>query len=192
MKETSDATIDETIDKTIRRVEQLYVTLTGARPPNPNGHSIAFPPEVDPAVHVQEQLDRMVAAVEQLVPQAPWQPRSDGRTAEGPAWMPHANVWAQDEDIIVLAVDVPGVPRDQIRIRVEPHALTVTGRRPTPWMRPPQGLPMTDAPLGAFQRVFPFPSPIARERVGARLDDGVLTIRVHARTRPEPSQISIS
>jgi HSP20 family molecular chaperone IbpA len=40
-------------------------------------------------------------------------------------------------------------------------------------------------------RSFPLAVRVAPEHVSARLDDGVLTVRLHANARAEPSQIPI-
>ena len=61
-----------------------------------------------------------------------------------------------------------------------------------PWARLPKSIHGCDAPLGAFARTFQLASRVDPKQVGVRLDDGVLTVRVYANTRPEPSQIPIS
>jgi HSP20 family protein len=166
-----------TIDETIERIEQLYTTLTGA-PPRPATHQAPIPPEKDPATHVQEQLGRMVSAIDGVVP----------RTA--PAWTPRAVAWTQDEDLWI-AVDVPGVSRDSVQIRVEGSSIVVAGRRAMPWSRLPKGILGCDAPLGAFARTFQLATRIDPKQLSARLDDGVLTVRIYANARPEPTQIPI-
>jgi HSP20 family molecular chaperone IbpA len=115
------------IDETIARVEQLYMTLTGRRPPPSDGHAAPIPPESDPLVHVEEQLARLMTSIEQLAP------------VTSRPWIPRAIVW-RDDSGIAIAIDVPRVPR---------------------------------------------------EHVSARLDDGVLTIRIANSSRSEPSQIPI-
>lgn len=167
-----NATIDETID----RVEQLYRALTGSRPPT--GRHTVIPPEADPVGHVQEQLGRMVTLVERFVPGAP------------PQWMPQAMVWTHDSDLL-FAVDIPGVLASDIEVRVEPAAITVRGLRRPPWAHPPKSVAFSDVALGTFARSFPLAVRIAPDHVSARLDDGVLTVRLHASTRAEPSQIPI-
>lgn len=59
--------MNATIDESIARVERLYTTITGRRPPQQHGMA-PIPPERDPFVHVEEQLERLVSAIEQLVP----------------------------------------------------------------------------------------------------------------------------
>jgi HSP20 family molecular chaperone IbpA len=99
-----------TIDETIERVEQLYVMLTGHRPPFRNGHGVPIPPEVDPAAHIQDQLGRMVSALEHLMPPAPVQPR--------------VAVWNRGGDIVITA-EASGVEREQISAALDNGVLTV-------------------------------------------------------------------
>jgi HSP20 family molecular chaperone IbpA len=167
-----NATIDETID----RVEQLYRALTGNRPPT--GRHTVIPPEADPVGHVQEQLGHMMSLVERVMPDVP------------PQWMPHATVWVHDSDLL-FALDVPGVLARDCEIRVEPTAVVVRGLRRPPWAHPPKTVAHCDLPLGTFARSFPLATRVAPDHVSARLDDGVLTVRVHAVARVEPSQIPI-
>lgn len=173
----TNATIDEAID----RVEQLYTTLTGARPPHVNGHSAPIPPESDPLVHVEEQFARMMAVVAQLVPGA--------RPAV--TWTPRAAVW-RDEDGLALAIEIPGMTREQIRIDVDRGVLTVSGDRQPPWARARgvRSVDGCDAGFGSFSRSFALPVPVASEHVNARLDQGVLTIRIST-VRGDASQIQI-
>jgi HSP20 family protein len=170
-----------TIDETIERVEHLYTALTGLRPPT-TGRRAPIPPETDPILHVQDQLCAMVDAVERIVPSS---------ASSAPAWVPRALAWVHESDL-VLAIDVPGVLARDLQIRVEPFALVVSGRRRAPWARTPQAVPACDAPLGTFARSFPLPGRVGADQIGARLDDGVLTIRVRPTPRTEPSQIPIT
>jgi HSP20 family protein len=169
-----------TIEETIDRVERLYTTLTGKRPPPPNGPRMPLSRETDPIAHVQDQLGRMVTAVEGLVP----------GTVAGSVWVPRTSVWFEERDV-VFALDVPGVSGNEVQIRVEPQMIAVTGQRLRPWPQPPRTIRSCETPIGAFARSFPLEAPIAPDRVSARIDDGGLTIRIHSEPRTEPSQISI-
>jgi HSP20 family molecular chaperone IbpA len=164
------------IEETIERVEQLYTTLTGTRPPAPNGHRTAFPPEIDPVVHVQEQLGRLVVTLERVLPLS--------TTA---TWVPRASVWNHEGDP-VFAIDIPGVTREQVYVRVDPTSFTVVGRR----QPPVRTLAACDASFGPFARTFELGRRVTPEQVSAHLhEDGVLTIRVHSSTKAQPSNISI-
>lgn len=172
--------MQSTIDETIERVEQLYATLTGQRAPHPNGGSVPIPPETDPLLHVQEQLGRMVSAAEQLF----------ARSMPQPAWTPHAVAW-RDDGGLTIALDVPGVARDQLQIRVDGGSITVSGQRRPPWSEATRSVDACDTPLGMFTRSFWLGAQLAPEHVTARLADGVLAIRITATERGEASQIPI-
>ena len=172
--------MNATIDETLESVERLYTSLTGTRPPATTTPIAALPPEVDPIVHVEQQLARMLAAVESLAPAA----------TPVPEWVPRAVAWTKDGEL-VLSIDVPGVARDDVRIRVQPLALTVSGKRRVPWPQAPRSVVSCDVPLGTFSRSFPLAAGVGPEQVSARLADGTLIVRVHAGARAEASQISI-
>jgi HSP20 family protein len=171
--------MNATIEETIERVEQLYTTLTGTRPPRVNGNNAPIPPESDPMVYVEEQLARMVAAIEQVVPAA----------APTPTWTPRAVAWTEESGV-VLALDVPGVPREQIQIAVDGRMLVVSGQRPAPAGRMMHAITACEVPFGAFTRSFVLATPVVPAHVSARLEQGVLTIRVSS-VRGEASQIPI-
>jgi len=170
--------MNATVDETLERVEQLYTAITGTRAPVTNDRRAAFPPEIDPIVHVEHQLERMIASVESLVPvPTPWSPR--------------ATMWREDEDIII-AVDVPGVPRENVRVQVEQNAVVVIGRRVAAWGRGPRKPADGDTQVGTFARSFALAAPLAPEQLSARLDNGVLTIRLRGGARQRASQVSVT
>jgi HSP20 family molecular chaperone IbpA len=170
--------MNATVDETLERVEQLYTAITGTRPPMTNEHRAAFPPELDPVVHVEHQLERMVAAVESVVPvPSPWRPR--------------ATMWREDEDIMI-SIDVPGVSRDNVRVQVEQGSIVVIGRRHATWGRNPRKGAEGDTPVGTFARSFPLSAALAPEQLTARLESGVLLIRVRGGARQRPSQVSVT
>jgi HSP20 family molecular chaperone IbpA len=160
------------IEQTIERVESLFTAITGRRPQDVEERRAAFPPEIDPVVHVEQQVARMLSAFEQLVARS-----------RAPQWMPHA-VALQDEHGLVFVVEVPGVAREQIEIGVAGTTLTVTGYRPPP-VRDMRG------PWGTFTRSFPLPAHVSPEQVSSHLENGVLTLRI-GQKRGTTSQSSVT
>jgi HSP20 family protein len=172
------------IEETIGRVEQLYAAITGHQPPDVNGGVRRIPPETDPGRHVEEQLGRLLAAVET---------RFTPGAAPSPVWQPRTIAW-QDELAYELAIDVPGVAREQIELRLEGPMLVVRGQRQPPWGdRDLPGVPdACEAPLGVFTRAFPLPERVEPARISARLEAGVLRIMIARGATAEPSQIAIT
>lgn len=173
--------MNPTIDQTIERVEQLYWMITGTRPPRVSNSIAPIPPESDPVVHVEEQLERLAAALENVVPSQ----------RGSVAWTPRSVAW-RDDDGIALAVDLPGITREQISINVDKQVITISGQRHMPWTRarPARSVDTCDVPFGSFSRSFVFASQLKPEHVSARFDQGVLTLFVGSK-QGEPSQLPI-
>src|SRR5687767_2222737 len=93
-------------------------------------------------------IEETIERVEQLYTTLTGLPK-----ASPPAWMPRAVAWSQDDDLLI-AVDVPGVSREHLTIRVEASAIIVAGRRAMPWSSLPKSILGCDAPLGPFARTF--------------------------------------
>jgi HSP20 family protein len=101
----------------------------------------------------------------------------------GSAFMPAADVIVSPEDVIVH-MDVPGVPKDNLEIEIENDVLTVRGERPYPygeqdertWQR-------IERSFGRFERDLRVPRGLDADAIEASLADGVLTLRV---PKPEP------
>jgi HSP20 family protein len=165
------------IEATIDRVEQLYVTVTGRRPPP--AHVAPIPPESDLGRLVDDQLDRLAALLE----------RTAASTTEvARAWQPRACAWRED-DALVLAIDVPGVTREELEVRLDDRVLVVRGRRTPPWRD--RRVEACESPVGMFVRAFPLPMRVEAEHVIARLEAGVLHVRIAPTLVAEPSQIPI-
>jgi HSP20 family protein len=94
-----------------------------------------------------------------------------------PAWHPLADV-CETPDAIVVQVELPGVLRDEIDIRAEPHALTVKGQRRSTASSRVEGYLRMERSHGPFQRTFHLADAVVPADVSAELIDGVLRIRM--------------
>jgi HSP20 family protein len=130
-----------------------------------------IPVERDPTRFVEEQVDRLLTM---LSPSAP--------EMEVP-WTPPVSVWENDREFVV-SVDVAGVSRNDVDVKVQGDRLTISGRRRTPYTDDHR-LRASERPFGAFQRTVLLP-PVVRRREGregnvpidARIRDGELEITV--------------
>ena len=83
-----------------------------------------------------------------------------------------------------LLVELPGVPRDTLRVRLDGTRLTVSGEKPkipgsqpgSPARREGAAPRVAERDTGAFTREFLVPFQVRPERIEAKLEDGVLTI----------------
>ena len=157
------------VDEAIAGVERLYQALTGTPPPPVEEPYAPIPVEKDAAEVVTERLDRLL---DELGPRAGQQ--APGTVAE-PEWSPPLTVWENGEGLLLL-VEVPGVQRHDLRLADEGDSLTIQGRRTErgDGMR----LRMNERPLGPFRRRIILPRGSGGGNVSARLQDGVLEIRI--------------
>lgn len=157
----------ETVDVTIRKVENLYTTLTGRRPPAMEEKPEApIATERNPVLRAEEQLERLLGALRSLpVPMSP-------------VLVPGLRVWENDHDTLYV-LDMPGVEKDSIEVAVAPGAIVVSARRAVPgrngggeW-RPV----FADTTAVEFQRVIPLAQPLPEDGITATLNNGLLEIR---------------
>lgn len=125
------------------------------------------------------------------------QTRNDHRTpANAPsehgdtrAMLPRVDVIEDDAGITLLA-DVPGVPKDQLDLRIEGDTLTFEGAI----------APLTPGQLEAvhaevrvprYRRAFTLSRELDASQVSANLKDGVLTLRIPKQAHAQPRRITV-
>ena len=105
------------------------------------------------------------------------------------AVLPRVDVY-EDESGITLLADMPGVPRDQLELKVEGDTLLVEGT-----VRPlmPEGLEAVYAEVRVprFRRSFTLSRELDSQRIAANLKDGVLTLRIPKAEHAQPRRISV-
>jgi HSP20 family molecular chaperone IbpA len=101
---------------------------------------------------------------------------------------PPATITA-NEDGYVLAIDLPGVRKEDLTIAFENAELTITGRRSH---YPANAkLVFSESAPGEFRRVFELDPAIDATRITARLEDGVLTLSLPKAEQAKPRRIEI-
>ncbi len=108
-------------------------------------------------------------------------------------WSPRVDIYELDDAFIVNA-ELPGVEEDQVEIRIEGRIMTITGQRPSPSSDAPGEISryhIMENSYGPFRRDFSLPDDIDKEGITARLQDGLLQIRLPKHTPPPGRQIRI-
>ncbi|MER3415423.1 MAG: molecular chaperone Hsp20 [Gemmataceae bacterium] len=103
---------------------------------------------------------------------------------------PAVNVW-EDDEYVYAEAELPGLNLEDLEIYVTGgDQLTIKGNRPAPatdkgvWHR-------QERPFGAFQRSLTLPVPVDPEKVEARLEHGVLTIKMAKSQEVKPRRIPV-
>src|SRR5438132_666969 len=116
---------------------------------------------------------------------------ADGRSDERDtrAIRPLVDV-VEDDTGITLFADLPGVPRDQLELKVEGDTLQIEGRVA---QATPEGLEATyaEVQLSRYRRAFRLGKEFNAEQIDANLKDGVLKLRIPKHAHAQPRRISI-
>ncbi len=105
------------------------------------------------------------------------------------ALMPPVDV-IEDRTGITLRADLPGVPKEKLKLQVETGTLTIEGDVS---IATPEGMEATyaEVDLPRFRRVFTLSKELDIGKVSAELKHGVLTLRIPKAADAQPRRIDI-
>lgn len=170
------------LDDAVVQVERLYRAVVGSEPPADLPHT-EIPPERDPGVFLNTQVERLLDALTNAAQPA----------RAVPTWAPAATI-AEEVDAFVIDLDVPGIPREGIGITVAAGMIEVTGERKVSNDLKQRQIRVSERPLGIFRRVLALPPECDISAVSAQLTHGVLSIRVPRARSAEtsPRQVKVA
>jgi HSP20 family protein len=90
-----------------------------------------------------------------------------------------------------VILEMPGVEKDNVNVRVEEGVLFVEGRLDLSKYRGLQPL-YTEYNIGNYARTFRLSNAIDQDRIGAELKDGVLSLTLPKAERAKPRTIQVS
>ena len=98
---------------------------------------------------------------------------------------------SEDDTGITLLADLPGVPREQLELRVEADTLHIEGSVDA---AAPENLEAVHAEvrLPRYRRAFTLSRELDASRIEAQLKDGVLRLRIPKQAHAQPRRIEIS
>lgn len=104
--------------------------------------------------------------------------------------MPAVDVF-EDSSGITLLADMPGVPREQLELKVEGESLQIEGGVQP---RTPDGLEAIYAELRVprYRRSFTLSRELDTARIEATLKDGVLMLRIPKQAHAQPRKIPVA
>lgn len=97
----------------------------------------------------------------------------------------------EDAGGITLLADMPGVPREQLELKVEGDTLLLEG---TVQARLPEGLEpiYAEVRVPRYRRSFTLSRELDTSRIEATLKDGVLTLRIPKQAHAQPRRIAVT
>ena len=132
---------------------------------------------------VQDRMNRLFS-------QAYGRPADDDVMSRGD-WLPPVDIFQAATGELVMKVEVPGIRKDDIDIRVENNTLTVRGERKLESEVQQEQYHRIERTYGTFVRTFALPNQVATDQVRADYRDGVLTVTLPIREEAKPKQIQV-
>ncbi len=114
--------------------------------------------------------------------------RNDDR--QQAALLPPVDV-TEDSGGITMLVDMPGVPRDRLNLRIDGDQLDIEGEFALPV---PQGMTASHVEVGLsrYRRSFTLSKELDADKVSAELNQGVLRVRIPKAAHAQPRKISVN
>ncbi len=91
-------------------------------------------------------------------------------------------------DALTVVVDLPGVGKDSVDVRVEENVLTIKGNAD---YEPPANLLLGEFSLQGYYRQFQLSDEVNQSRISAESKNGVLTIHLPKAEKSKPKQIRV-
>jgi len=105
-------------------------------------------------------------------------------------FVPAVDVY-EDAQKLVLKLEVPGIRREDLDIKVEGRTLIVKGERKFESDEKEENFHRIERRYGSFMRSFTLPSSVNTDEISATSQDGVLTISLAKKPEAKPKQIAV-
>jgi len=105
-------------------------------------------------------------------------------------FVPTADIY-EDRDALKVVLEMPGVEKGNVDVRVEEGVLFVEGRLDLAKYRGLQPL-YTEYNIGNYSRSFRLSNAIDQDKIGAELKDGVLSLTLPKAEKAKPRTIQVS
>jgi HSP20 family protein len=138
----------------------------------------------DPIADLMSLKDRMNRLLESVLV------RGEFPKVDAAGWSPAVDL-REDREAYVLAAELPGVRREDIRIRIEGGLLTLEGERPPDQEGRSADHLRIERSYGPFLRRLPLPGAVDEEKVTARFDHGVLEVFLPKSTGARAHPLSV-
>ena len=103
---------------------------------------------------------------------------------------PETNIYVVNDKFVIVS-NLPGVPRENIKIEIADNELSFIGRAPSNFETPSCDFYIKEFRLGTYYRKFVLSDSIEVENIGANFENGQLTIILPKRKKREKQEIII-
>jgi HSP20 family molecular chaperone IbpA len=115
--------------------------------------------------------------------------RQQESTVPARAFLPPTDIF-ESGDVLTIVMEMPGVDRKDVEVKVEDDILNVEGRLDFSKYEGMQPV-YTEYNVGHYRRSFSLSSKIDQDRISAQMQDGVLTLLLPKAEEAKPRRISV-
>jgi HSP20 family molecular chaperone IbpA len=115
--------------------------------------------------------------------------KKDETTIPARVFLPTTDIY-ETQDALTVILEIPGVERTNVEVRVEEGVLNVEGRLDLSKYKGLQPL-YTEYNIGNYARSFQLSSKIDQNKIGAELKDGVLSLTLPKVQEAKPRTIQV-
>lgn len=116
-------------------------------------------------------------------------PSQQEKTIPARFYVPATDIF-ESTDALKIAMEVPGVTKDAVNVKIENNVLSVEARIDTANYDGLEPL-YTEYPIGHFARSFTLPGQVDQETIAAHLENGVLILTLNKRQESKPRRIEV-
>lgn len=116
-----------------------------------------------------------------------------GETAETSfrgTWSPAVDV-GEDQDNFYLYIELPGMTREDVKLRYEEGLLTITGEKKAVAENKDLNFHRVERTFGRFERSFRVPTRILGDKIDAHFENGVLVVTLPKAEEMKPKEIEV-
>lgn len=115
---------------------------------------------------------------------------AEEQTVPGKFYVPYTDIH-ETKDALVVTMEMPGVEKKMIDVKIEKNVLAVEGRIDFAAYEDLDPL-YTEYNVGHYRRSFTLSSEIDRDKIAARVEDGVLTLDLPKITKEAARKIKVA
>ena len=98
----------------------------------------------------------------------------------------------EDKDHCFISLDLPGLKKEDIKIRYENKILSISGNRKEEYKRERGRGPFVEKFYGSFQRSFSLPFDLDEDKISAHFSNGVLELALPKTSQSKGKEIAIT
>ncbi len=105
--------------------------------------------------------------------------------------LPFSNIAKKEDSTFHLEVDLPGVKKEDIDVKIEDNVLVVSAVRKYKNELTKDDYYICESSFGKIERRYSLPESIDTDKVNAKLEDGRLEIELEKTKKAKPKSISV-